>query len=336
MADAGDGWDEIISRFRSLGGVFDNAEVRSTGEYRGVFSIDPTRDVRITVPPALLVDSDDVTVENGELRLSPAAAVSSDVRAFFEAYNRVTSWAGARSDIANFLTEAQRLPEACKAILIKEFNFNSWFEPVTDELVLSHFTGARRIRFRDRRVLMPILELTNHDWRGPTVSFSDDGITLSARFKGELMWSYRAADAIIMLRNYRFASPERLAFSLPFEVFDKRLGRQIRVGWQVDKFKVINSLREPIVTEGDKLIEVTFLVLGDRVNALRPRKSFQESLGKHLGKGALEFFEGLLFYNRQKFFEVLATLEDSNEPAARLVRKACRYQLEALNMVSFQ
>lgn len=333
-----DSWNEIVARFRSLGGVFDNAIVKSENGYRGVYSIDPGRDSRISVPASLLVNADDIRIENGELDLAPDAVITDEAREFFRDYHRATSWSGARSSIESVFDDFQNLPAACKAMLTKDFGLGKWFAPLTDETVLDYFLGARRIRFGERSVLMPVLELTNHDCRGPSISIDSSAISVGGRFKSEIMWRYRFADAYQMFRAYRFASVERFAYSLPFEVFDKRLGLQIRVGWDLNKNGrgPKANVIEPMVTRTDKAVDVTFLLLADRVNPLMPVKAFRDSLGKVLGKSGPDFFEKLLFYNRQKFFDLMATIENSNEPAAQLIRKVCRLQLEALSMVSFQ
>jgi len=332
-----DGWNDIVARFRSLGGVYDNVVVRSENGYRGMYALDPGRDAGISVPAPLLFDADDIRLDNGELTLAPDAAVSAEARAFFEDYHRVTSWSGGKASIERVFDEFQQLPSACKAMLTKDFRLGKWFTPLTDEVALGYFVDERKIHYRGRYVLMPVLELTNHDWRGPSVWMSDSGISLGGRYKSEIKWRYRIADAHQMFRVYHFASAECFAYSLPFEVFNKRVGLQIRVGGDLNKNRTSKGgAVEPVLTRTDKNVEVSFLLLGDRMNPLAPVKTFRESLGKELGKSAFEFFEGLLFHNRRKFFGLMATVENSNEPAAQLVRKVCRFQLETLSTVSFQ
>jgi hypothetical protein len=222
-------------------------------------------------------------------------------------------------------------------MLATEFDLGQWFEPITHEMVMRYFVKARLFRNEGGQALAPMLELTNHDPRGPKLEAGGEGLTLRGRFPRQVAWRYRTADTYQMFRTYRFASEERLAFSLPFDVTDKRLGLDIHVSVDVDKRQSATvPVPEPVVTRKDRRIDLSFIVLADRANARVPLASFKAALGAYLGKGTLEFFEGLLFYNRQKFFALMATVETATGPAAETIRRVCRLQLEALSMVSFQ
>lgn len=331
-------WDNLVAWFRSLGGVLENITIRSENGYRSLVSIDRQRDSRIHVPNFMLIDADDVRVENGQLKLAPETRASAEARAFFEAYHRFTSWSdGGRSSVEEFFTGLQALPTQAKTLLSTGLDLGHWFEPISDAFLMRHFLDARRFTYEGRQVLAPLMEFTNHDGNGTRLSAGTDGLTLNGRFAGEIAWRYRTADTFQIFRMYRFPSIERFAFSLPFDVSDKRLGLKIHVGIDTNARQSTPApIPLPVMTRTSGKIDLSFIVLADRNDPRLPFKYFKETLGQHLGRGALEFFEGLLFYNRQRFFELMSTVEGSDGPAAQAIRKVCRLQLESLNMVSLQ
>lgn len=328
----------LLSRFRALGGVFDNLVSREENGQRGLFPIDPTQECRIHVPRILLVPADDVRLVDGRLTVAPDSSIAPEARAFFEAYHDVTSWsAGGRASVEQSLRELQQLPSPTRRMLAEEFGLAGWFEPITEQAVLLNFIRSRRIALDGGTYLAPVLELSNHDPQGPKITTNDAGLSLGGTFARQFAWRYRTADSFQMFRAYQFASPERFTFSLPFDVFDKRLQKNIRI-------TIDTATREPrdapapvpVVRQSERAIDITFVLLGDKVDPRNGRRSFRQDVWPQLGVNELEFFEGLLFYNRQRFLQLLATLEDDTSPAAPLVRKVCRLQLEGLNMVSYQ
>lgn len=333
-----DDWQAMIAEFEALGGVFENITCRMDGGNRGLFPTDPTKHCRLHVPASLLIPEADVRLVDGNLTVATDSAAAPEARAFFENYHRVTSWSdGGRAAVEKTLLDLQQLPSACKRLLDEGFGLGRLFRPVTPEIVLQHFLRARRIALDGETYLAPLLELSNHDPLGPKIDSGANGISLSGVFAQQVAWRYRTADSFQMFRSYQFASVERFTFSLPFDVLDKRLKKNIRIS-------IDTSTRErreapvpiPVVTPSDAAVDLSFVVLGDRADPRNGQRSFTHDLLPQLGVNGLEFFEGLLFYNRQRFLQLLATVEEDTSPAAPLIRKVCRLQLEGLNAVSFQ
>ena len=69
-------WDEMIEEFRALGGVADNIEQGCGALGRGLFPVDPKKNVRIFVPENLLINVKEVVFESGLLRVKEGASVS--------------------------------------------------------------------------------------------------------------------------------------------------------------------------------------------------------------------------------------------------------------------
>ena len=331
-------WQGLLARFRALGGVFDNLVVGEQDGQRGLFPVDPTQQCCLHVPRALLVPAGDVRVAGGKLKVAANSAIAGQAREFFEAYHEVTSWSnGGRASVEKSLLELQRLPSPARRMLSEDFGLAGWFAPVTDQAVLLSFIRARRMALDGETYLAPLLELSNHDPQGPKITSDDTGLTLGGTFGRQFAWQYRTADTFQMFSAYQFASSERFAFSLPFDVFDKRLEKNIRIANDT----ATRELRDgpapvPVVKQSERAIDVTFLLLGDKVDPRNGRRTFMRDVCPQLGVNEMEFFEGLLFYNRQRLLQLLAILEDDASPAAPLVRKVCRLQLEGLNMVSYQ
>lgn len=335
---SGSEWERLAARFRSLGGTLENLVARSVDGRRGLFAADASKPVALRVPRNLLVPADDVRLVDGRLVVADGSPVSAETRAFFEDYHAVTSWSdGGQSATLEFFEGLLDLPPAAISMLKGELGLAAWFEPLTDEVLLQHFLRARRIATGGGTFVAPMLELMNHDPRGPRLVSDPAGLALGGVFPGEVAWRYRTADSFQIFRSYQFPSPERLTFSLPFEVFDKRLGLTIRIAIDTAAREEKRSdIPWPVVSRKDGHLDVSFLLLGDRGDPRNGRRAFHEILGATLTSNAAEFFEGLLFYNRQKFLQLLETVEASNAPAARTIRTVCRLQLEGLSMVSYQ
>lgn len=331
-------WQGLVARFRSLGGTLENLTARTMDGRRGLFAEDPRQPVALRVPRSLLVPADDVRLADGRLVVASGSAVSPETRAFFEDYHAITSWSdGGRSSTRAFFSGLLDLPPASIAMLKGELGLSAWFEPLTEEVLLQHFLRARRIATSGGTFVAPMLELMNHDPRGPRLVSDPAGLALSGVFPGEVAWRYRTADSFQIFRSYQFPSPERLTFSLPFEVFDKRLGLTIRIAIDTaTRDEKRSDIPWPVVSRKDGLLDVSFLLLGDRADPRNGRRAFHELLGATLTSNAEEFFEGLLFYNRQKFLQLLETVEASTAPAAQVIRTVCRLQLEGLSMVSYR
>ncbi len=335
-----DDWLGMLAAFRAQGGVFDNLIAREESGQRGLYPIDPTQDCRLHVPKPLLVPADDVRLVDGKLKVAPESTVAPEAKEFFEAYHEVTSWAdGGSASVEKSLRELHQLPSPTKRMLSEDFGLAGWFAPITEQAVLLNFIRARRVALDGETYLAPVLELSNHDPQGPKIASDDTGLTLGGTFNRQFAWRYRTADTFQMFRAYRFASPERFTFSLPFDVFDKRLQKNIRIAIDTATREPRDApapVPVPVVKQSEHAIDITFVLLGDKTDPRNGRRSFRQDLWPQLGVNEMEFFEGLLFYNRQRFLQLLATLEDDASPAAPLVRKVCRLQLEGLNMVSYQ
>jgi len=330
-------WDQLIERFRALGGVFDNVEMRSEHGRRGLFSIDPSRESRVFVPRSLVVRADDVRMGDGTLEIAPEANVDPQLAAFFADYHRLTSWSdGGRESVERNFRDLRLLPAKCKELLRGSFGLEAWLQPKTDEVVLERFVRNRQIVYRGDHVLMPMLELINHDASKPGISADENGLQVAGTFPHELLWRYSISDAFHMFRSYLFVSAERPTFSIAFDMVNERAGSAIVIGMDTNAPVARERPLTPKVTHVDKATVLSFLLLGHRDDPGRGFRIFKNYLAPLLGVNARRFFERVVVYNRQKFIELQASVEGDNSPAAPLIREVCRLQLEGLSSIRYE
>jgi hypothetical protein len=333
-----EGWARIVSAFRALGGVLENLTLRADNGVRGLYPETPGMPCQIVVPRSLLVPADAIELVDGQMRIASGASLSNASRSFFEDYNSVTSWSGGgREGVVAFLSQMQSLPTLCRDTLINRFGLGDWFKSFSDVDILQHFLRSRRIYIDGNHYIMPIMELLNHDTAGGKIDINEECIAYGGQFAGAPSIRYRVGDTFQIFKAYNFVSVERYTFSLPFEVFDKRLGRLIRVAADTSR-REHGKLDTPIplLRRTPDAYELSFALLGDRTDPRNGPRSFWQHVGQQLDVSKMQFFEGLLHYNRQAFLDLLQTVEDDSSPAASTIRKLCRLQIEGLNMVSFQ
>jgi hypothetical protein len=184
----GNAWNEMIDEFRALGGVAQNVRLGHGPLGRALFPIEPSKPIDIRIPEDLLVPLDDVVIENNIFRISPASAVNDRVRAFVEAYERDFAWGQGRLEVERFFGAMNELPEQLRIMLTAKFGFGRFFDSISPKMVERWFFGTRDIKFGDRRVIMPIIEMANH---GGTADYdTQSGVALFGSFDGEVLVRY--------------------------------------------------------------------------------------------------------------------------------------------------
>jgi hypothetical protein len=141
-------WNEMLDEFRALGGVAENVRLGHGALGRGLFPIDPTKPIDISIPDNLLVSNAHVVIENNAFQISPASPIGARERAFVEQYERDFSWGTGRMEVERFLAAMKELPERLRDILTKRFGlgrfFQSCFAAIDPEVVLRDQNHQRR------------------------------------------------------------------------------------------------------------------------------------------------------------------------------------------------
>jgi hypothetical protein len=324
-------WTEFCERFIKLGGVAENVELRAEDGYRGLFVRDPRKAFRLFVPERLLIPMDAITLEGGAVRIKPGVAVGDEVRDFFNDYQSHLSWQGGREDAAKFLLGMYALPDKVKTILRTEFRYKVSTEPPTPQKIFERFLNSRSITYNDKSIIMPMVELVNHSYKGVGYNF-DQGIGLRGSSKAEIFAKYNEHDCWSKSLVYGFAPIERLAYSLPFEMFSNDRKKRILVRNKPSE-RVKNPTGEevPKVERQGSDIHISYVLLGDRLDARRPIQIYRKSIKRYLEKDSDEFFETLANLNKQRFLRLLSACNDGDSFAHRLLRETAIRQLEALN-----
>ncbi|MFL6689363.1 MAG: hypothetical protein ACJ8IR_04125 [Alphaproteobacteria bacterium] len=315
----------MLDEFRALGGVADNVRLGYGPFGRGIFSIDATRPVSIRIPEDLLLPVEHGLIKNDAFTVSPDSPLSARGRAFLEGYEREYSWGPGRLEVEGFLSAMRELPEQVRELLARKLGCARFFNPITPQAVEKWFFGTRAINFRDRRVIMPIVEMANH---GGSVDYdTSSGVALEGVFEGEVLVKYgRSIDPYYMFLNWMFPSQEPMAFSIKMNMTVG--GREI---WIDRDFEGESPPWVPKVSVHENRISLAYLLLGHRQFPRIPRGAFRRGMSNAGLESVDEAFEAIEHVNRERFLDLLDSLETLDLPAIQPLRTLARNQLRALS-----
>jgi len=176
------GWLELIEEFRALGGVAENICLGNGERGRGLFPCDPSRPVRLRVPGNLLLPIEDVEFVNNRFCVAASSKMGVAERKWVEHYANEYTWgAGGRAETETFLAEILVLPDHIRETLIKSFGMTFCRSNHSPASVQERFLDSRIITYGGRRVVMPLVELVNHDgvWRDMIVQMVSRSVASS-------------------------------------------------------------------------------------------------------------------------------------------------------------
>jgi hypothetical protein len=327
------GWLELIEEFRALGGVAENICLGNGERGRGLFPCDPSRPVRLRVPENLLVPIEDVAFVNDRFCVAPSSKLGVAERKWVEHYANAYTWgAGGRAETENFLAETLALPDHIRETLIKSFGMTFCSSNHSPALVQERFLNSRVISYGGNRVVMPMVELVNHDGRMASYDCTN-GVAVGGKFDAEVLVDYGGQDSFAIFLGWGFVSEAKTAMSLPMEV-----GTNVGKIWVKREFDDCHSLDipagkvlVPIATADKDRIEVSFLMLGARGFPRIPKGMFHRVFRDARRPATDEPFELIQFLNRQLFLNLLKDMEALDGVMVRALRSMCRLQLDALS-----
>lgn len=322
-------WDGLLEEFRTLGGTAENVRLGEGALGRGLFPIDTGAPVRLAVPDSLLVDARSVVFENGALRLAADAGIGARERKFIEDYHAHLSWGGGgRAEIARILEQAQELPKELRQELTVEHRCGRWFEDVSERLVEQQFVASRRIAWRGRNVMMPILDLVNHGGSGATFE-AGDGLRLETVTPGEVLVRYSDTDPYGVFLSWGFASEQAQALSI--ELVGEIGSTELAIGRAFGDGKTDKRPWIPGLETGQGQAALDFLMLGNRLYPRLPRGIFRRLMRDGGLGGSDESFDTIQHVNRAHFLALHGAVETLGGEMARTLRRMARHQLEALS-----
>ena len=324
--------EQLLAEFRSLGGVFENTRIDESASGRGVRVLDPTKPAIVHVPPNLLVPTGDLEIRGGHLTLKAHSGVGSRERAFFEAYQHHFGWsAGLFEEIARQQAEWHELPDEIKRLICTMGavgNPENRFEAPTIDACLKNYIETRDVYFKGKPHIAPVLELINHSPAGSDYA-TGEGLTVAGTFEAEVFARYNVRDAWAVALHYGFAHRSPYAYSLAITI--DYAGKRLVIDRDAAAVRTIDGIRYPRREDDGDLITLTNVMLGDSGAMDVPRAVFRKLLGTELSIAqADEIFEGIAFYNRRRFLDVLSSLQNYDGNVVRMLRAAAIHQLHGL------
>jgi len=327
----GQAWHDMLTVFRALGGTADNICLRHGERGRGIFPVDPGRPIAIHIPENLLIKLSDIRFVDGKFRMKPETKATPAEIAFFEHYENNFSWeGGGRTETERVFEQAQTLPQSLRHKLKAEYPLGNWFDDATDVLVQRQFLASRCISHGDDTVVMPILELVNHDpdakianhYGGPTDSISYRGV-----FSGEVLGRYGDVDPFGFFAGWGFACPQQQAFSVSLGINQGtlRVGRDLQSLSQETPFWIPNLIRE------ENAVKLQFLMIGNKRYPRMCRGIFNKVTKELKLPNPEETFDLIREANMRFITKLMSEIEDAEGPMAQTLRRVVRYELDALS-----
>ena len=217
------GFQYLLERFTSLGGIAENICQRE-GEYgRGIFPVDSSRRAKIMTPKNLLIERGDVCVSCDEIYVKDSSRLSSKEKSFIE-LNYNYAWKdGGNACAAEFLKYVSTMPESVKNQLLGcGFIGKDLLNSCPDESgVLKRFIDERVVSFEGKSVLASIWDFVNHSSFSPPLRIAPYGVETPPIEPGleEILHKYSGKSSPIgMWRQYGFACDCVFAYSIPLDI----------------------------------------------------------------------------------------------------------------------
>jgi hypothetical protein len=322
-------WDDMLAEFRALGGTAENICLRDGLYGRGLFPVDATRPVAIRIPDNLLLDMADATFENGAFRVAAKSTMGAREKAFIENYENLFSWnGGGRAEIERIFAQAQALPKALRQELRTAHHCGSWFDDdIPERTIQEKFISSRYITYKDRTVVMPIVELANH---GKGASYETaDGVALRGTFPGEVLVRYSNSDPYAMFLSWGFATEQPQAMSIALNGSIGQTG--LKIGRDLAELKPDERAWMPKLARDAGGVELTFLVIGNQQYPRLCKGVFYKLMRDAGLAGFEEAFDSIQHINRMHFLALLAALDQVTGPMAVTLRRMARFQLQAMS-----
>jgi len=240
-------WREMIAEFAGFGGLALNVKCQSCQHGLGLFPVNPSKPVCVSVPPALLVDANRLTIQRGYPELLPDERFTEDYRQWFNNYQKYFGWTTETRQIINaFEYGLTQLPETSLYMLKTMGLLNLEHRHAGDwtDVLFRQYLRSRCLQYRGQPVLMPIADLINHS---PYAKPYDTtlGVRVQGVFANEVLVRYNETDPLQRFFYYGFASPEPMAHSYPSVIAMDRDERRIAMA------PMLQTVTKPSKTRAD-------------------------------------------------------------------------------------
>lgn len=328
-------WEETLQRFRALGGVLENVTLGEGAFGRGLFPQDANLPIKMSIPNTLLCPVDWLQIdEQGQLMLSGDCDWDDETKSFFLDYQLDYGIGGSlQQALMQRQNEFFELPETLKTMLISFGMNKSIFQKPTLQACLDRYKQSRRIIVKDKMMLMPIIELVNHDENSKKSFIKEPNIGISGKFKNEILINYGlAGDASLVFENYGFSAPKPYTFSGTLAI---NVGASmINIARFVTLHKTVEKTNIPRVKIEGNVIHLSCLVLGSVNDKSSPKKIFTK-LMHTVGMSAniaSNVFDGIVEQNKSFFLHLLEELKPLDGAVVEGLRTMAKHQLIPLGV----
>ena len=218
------GFQEVLEKFTSLGGIADNICQREGSRGRGIFADNAMHNAKIMTPVSLFVDANNICIDAGEIVLKDKSSYTNKEIDFLGTYYNDYSWGNnGNSGSASFLRFMQTVSDSVSSQLVKNGFIDKSTLSLDDDCnhLLKRFVRERVVSFRGRLILAPVWEFVNHDSFVPPFRVTPGGVETPPiePGSGEILFKYGVNySPILMWRKYGFASECTVAYSIPFKI----------------------------------------------------------------------------------------------------------------------
>jgi hypothetical protein len=320
----------MLEEFRVLGGTADNVSLKAGRYGRGLFPVDPSKPVKLHIPDTLLLDPKYVSIVNGNFSVDTGAPIGRREKSFLENYERDFSWGATHHETEGLLQMFYAAPAELRELLSKSFDLDPWLGGPTAEAVFHRFFTSRLVHYKDRAVIMPIVELANH---GSAPGYElDDGVGLSGRFEDEVLVRYNQLDPLQVFQHWGFVSTiESFGWSLSFGISLESKQLDLRIRRNDLNFEEGRDPFYPQVQKDGEQTVLSKMLLGHKAYPGVPRGIFYRVCSEAGVDDAAELFDRIQHVNRTQFL-CLARLSETAAPRlGRLLRNLAYAQLELLS-----
>jgi hypothetical protein len=328
-------WDELVARYRALGGTAENVRLGTGPLGRGIFVVDPSRPARLHSPENLLVPVEAIEIDGGRSMSVKPGAVGDAEREFFELYQAHFGWsAGGYQEAFEIQRSWSELPREIVAFIQAMGVLDhpdERFLPPGDENSFAQFVRARDFTIRDRLYVVPMIDLVNHSTLvQPYVIGDSVAVGVEGTFANEMLVRYNLCDSLSFMLIYGFPDRSIFAYSIGITI-DLPGGRKLVVKRNQMEVEVRDGVLFPRCYDLGNVIELRNMMLGFKGGVDLPRAVFRKTLAPYISaQQADEIFEGVRNFNNERLISFLRVLQGYDGPLVRALRLTAINQLEAL------
>ena len=323
-------WEALLCDFRALGGVAENVVLGEGSFGLGLFPRDATKPFLLRLPDNLLFPVEDVEFVQDRVRVRDSAAIAPAERDFFERYQSIFSWGGGGgAESARFISMLDSLPPEVRTRLINNYRMRDVLEGDQAKRTQTRFLKSRMTYWKNRYVLIPLIDLANCGSEGIFYSGDSEGhLQIEGEVPGEILVDYGPHDSLSIFHFFGFPAARPRAYSLPMRT---KIGKTtLKIGWNLAAKRMRANISVPeMKLEGGEIF-LSHLVIGNANGPRLPRGIFCALMKEARATGADEAFDRIVLNNKRAFLDLLGALEPHRGEMVAMLRATAHFQLKSM------